>query len=68
MSCRGGVAAIASVLAGNRFGVPVVAPGINDDLSNSTRFLVLAPHAKPFAPDVQYQVMSTTPDGSYDMN
>lgn len=42
-----GAAAIASALAADHFGVPIVAPGIQDKADNTTRFLVMGRSSGP---------------------
>jgi prephenate dehydratase len=45
-----GLAALASDLAGEIYGLEVLAHGIEDHANNTTRFLAMAPEAEPAAP------------------
>lgn len=48
-------AAIASILASDLYGVPVVAEGIQDRLDNTTRFLVIGKESSGPAPGVEFR-------------
>lgn len=48
-------AAIASVLASDLYGVPVVAEGIQDRLDNTTRFLVIGKESSGYVPGVKFK-------------
>ncbi|EDY82455.1 prephenate dehydratase domain protein [Verrucomicrobiia bacterium DG1235] len=48
-------AAIASILAADLYGVPVVADGIQDRVDNTTRFLVIGKESSGYAPGVEFK-------------